>query len=178
MLDLAEQLAQRLELPLEQEAGVRGQELRDPDRGRVRAVRRAEGVVDEQVEVVGELPGELGIVLRLARVEARVLEDADPLVGQQLPQPLLDGLHRERGVLALGTAEVRADDDLRRVTFEQELERRQGRPDPRVVGHVPVLERHVQVRAHEHSLAGDVGVANGAGPPQSRRSITSTSRQL
>ena len=40
---------QRLELALHQEARVRGQELRDPDRRRMRPVRRAEGVVDVDV---------------------------------------------------------------------------------------------------------------------------------
>ena len=79
-LDLAEQPAEVLELGEQEQAGVGGQELRDADRRGVRAVRRAEGVVDEEVAALGELAGELGIVLRLAGMEARVLEHLDPLV--------------------------------------------------------------------------------------------------
>ncbi len=175
-LDLAEQLAELLELALEQQPRVGGEHLGHADRRRVRPVRRAERVVDEQVEVVGELPREPGVVRRLARVEACVLEHANPLVWQVLVQPSFHRLHRERGVLPLRPAEVRADDDLRGVAFEQEFERGQRGPDPRVVRHVAVLERDVQVRADEHPPAGDSGVSNGARAPQSRRSIRSTSR--
>ena len=125
-------------------------------------MRGAEGVVHVQVEAVGELARELRVVARLAGVEARVLEHPDPLVRQKLAQPGLDRLHRERGVFALRPAEVRADDDLGGAAFQQELERRQRGADPGVVGDLAVLERHVQVGAHEHALAGDVGVANGA----------------
>ena len=123
----------------------------------------AEGVVHVEVEAVGELAREARVVARLAGVEARVLEHADPLVRQKLAEPGLDGLHRERGVFALRPPEVRADDDLGGAALQQELERRQRGANPRVVGDLPVLERHVQVGAHEHALAGDVGVANRAG---------------
>ncbi len=75
-------------------------------------MRRAEGVVHVQVAVVGELAREALVVLRLARVEARVLEHAQPLVGQELAEPSFDGAHRVRGVLPLRPAQVRADDDL------------------------------------------------------------------
>jgi len=34
--------------------------------------------------------------------------------------------------------------------------------DPRVVGHLPVLERHVQIGAYEHALAADLGVPDRA----------------
>jgi hypothetical protein len=51
----------------------------------VRAVRGPERVEDEQVAPVGEPAGESGIVLRLARIEARVLEHLDALVGEELP---------------------------------------------------------------------------------------------
>jgi len=52
----------------------------------VGSVNRPERVLDEQVATVGELVCERRIVLRLAGVEARVLEDLDPLVGQELAQ--------------------------------------------------------------------------------------------
>ena len=81
-LDLSEQPAERLELALEQEAGVGGQEMRDALGRGVRTVRRAERVVDVEVAALGELAREALVVRRLARVEARVLEHVDALVGQ------------------------------------------------------------------------------------------------
>ena len=81
-------------------------------------------------------------------------------------------------VLALRPPEVRAEDELRRVALEQELERRQRRADPRVVGDAAVLERHVEVDADEDALARDVGVPNRARHDRttSRRCTRSTSR--
>ena len=72
---------------------------------------RAERVVDEEVAPLRELARELGVVLRLARVEARVLEHLDPLVRKERAQVLAHGLDPERGILALRPAEVRADAD-------------------------------------------------------------------
>ncbi len=54
-LDVAEQPAEVLELVLEQQAGVRGQDVRDALRGRVRAMRRAERVVHVEVHPLREL---------------------------------------------------------------------------------------------------------------------------
>ncbi len=58
-------------------------------------MRRAERVVDVEVAALGELAREAGVVLRLARVEARVLEHVDPVVRQQLVQPRRDRRDRE-----------------------------------------------------------------------------------
>ena len=80
MLHLAEQPPQLLQLALEQQAGVGGQDLRDADGGGMRAMCGAEGVVHVEIEAVRELAGEVRIVRLLAGVEARVLQDADPLV--------------------------------------------------------------------------------------------------
>jgi hypothetical protein len=52
----------------------------------VRAVSRTEGVVDIEVGQRGELLGELGGVLRLARIEAGVLEEHYPR-----PVPVVQG---------------------------------------------------------------------------------------
>ena len=79
----------------------------------------AEGVVDEEVAAVRELAGELGIVLRLAGMEAGVLEHLDPLVREERAQVLAHRLDPERGILALRPAEVRTDTDLGRATLEQ-----------------------------------------------------------
>jgi hypothetical protein len=70
-----------LELGEEQQAGVGGQHVRDCLRRGVRAVSRPERVVDVDVAAVGELARVLRVVLRLARVEACVLEYLDALVG-------------------------------------------------------------------------------------------------
>src|SRR4029450_2153081 len=100
---------------------------------------------------------------------------------------LLDRPHRERLIRPLRSAEMRADRDLLRPAPEQELERRQRRPDPRVVRHPPVLEWHVQIGTDEHALARDVRVANRPGSPHyaltgapteaATRSTRSASRQ-
>ena len=137
-------------------------------------MRRAEGVVHVQVAVVGELAREALVVLRLPRVEARVLEHAQALVGQELAQPRFDGAHRVRGVLPLRAAQVRADDDLCRVALEQQLKRRQRGADPRVVGDPPVLEGDVEVGAHEHALAGHVSGSDRAGAPHSAGAYAAT----
>ena len=112
----------------------------------MRAVHGAERVLDEQVAVVGELARELGIVFRLARVEAGVLEHAD--FGHARPKLLLDGLHRVRGIGPLRPAEMGADCHLGGFVLEQVLQRRERRADARVVRDASVLERHVQVGAH------------------------------
>ena len=177
-LDVAEEPAELLQLALEEQARVGGKQLGDADGGRMRPVRGAERVVDEEVEVVRELACELWVVRRLAGVEAGVLQDADPLVGQELPKSCLHRLHRESRVLAFGPPQVRADNDLGGIPLEKQLERRLRGANARVVRDLPILEGHVQVRAHEHSFAADVGVANRARMPQSSRSMRSTRRQL
>jgi hypothetical protein len=141
---------------------------------------RPERVVHEQVGSVGELVGEARVVLRLTRMKAGVLEDGDPRIVQECAQMLLDGPQREGRILPLRPAEMRAEPDFLRAAVEQEPDRRQRRADARVVRHSPVLQRHVEVDAREHALAGDVGVPDGPRPVhgQSRRCDRSTSRQL
>ena len=130
-----------LELVEQQQPGVGGQEVGDGLRRGVRAMRRAERVVDVEVAAVGELAREALVVGRLARVEARVLEHVDALVGQELAQPRRDRRHRVLRAVLLGLrpAEVRADAHLGRAVLEQELaasaarrgcacRRRRGRP--------------------------------------------------
>jgi hypothetical protein len=116
-------------LLLEQQPRGGGEPLGDPDGGGVRAVGGAEGVVDVEVGQRGELLGELGIVLRLARIEAAVFQEHDappvPIIqgllhlrsdggveledglAEQLFEAHRDGVHRVLFVrLALGPAEV------------------------------------------------------------------------
>jgi hypothetical protein len=87
-------------------------------------VRGAERVVHVQITAVGELAGELRVVLRLARIKARVLEHVDPLVREQLTETRLHRCHRELRIGPPGPAEVRADGDLGRAALQQQLEGR------------------------------------------------------
>ncbi len=120
-LDVAEQLAEMLELREQQQAGVRGQQVRDSLGRRVRAMRRAERVVHVEIAAVGELLRERRVVLRLAGVEARVLEHTQPLVREQLAQRGLDGRHRvlRAILLRLRPTEVRAHAHLGGLAVEQ-----------------------------------------------------------
>ena len=68
-------------LALQEQARGARQQVRDALGRGVRAVRRAEGVVDVDVGERGQARGELGIVLRLPRLEADVLEHDDVAVG-------------------------------------------------------------------------------------------------
>src|SRR5207248_803844 len=99
----------------------------------------------EEVVRVGELAREPGIVLRLARVEAGVLEDGQPVVGDRRTERLTHGLDREGWIRALRPAEMRADGDGVGIAVEQPPQRRQRGTDARVVGDAPVLEWHVEV---------------------------------
>ena len=127
-------------------------------------MRRAERVVDVEVAAVGELAGEALVVLRLARVEARVLEHRHAVVAEELGDALAHRRHRVLGAVLLGLrpAEVRADAHLARAAVEQQPQRRQRGLDAGVVGDAAVLERDVQVGPDEDDLPVDVGVANRA----------------
>ena len=170
-IDRAEQLAELLQLALEQQPGIGGEKLRDGHRRGVRTVHGAECVLDEQVVAGGELARKALVVLRLPRMEARVLEqvhararllEAD-VVAERVGQPLGDRTQRQLRVgPLLRAAEVGADVDPRGVALEQQLDRRQRGPDPRLVGNHAVLERHVQVGAEQDTLPANVGVADGA----------------
>ena len=152
-------LPSSVELAFEQEAGVGGQQLRNADRGGVRPVHRPERVLDEDVVAVGELLREPRVVLRLARVEARVLEHVKTLVGQELLQAFCNGAQRECGVVSLGPSEMRANRHLPGIPLEEQLQRRQRCQDSRFIRNAPVVERDVEVGADEHSLAAHVGIA-------------------
>ena len=169
---------QVVELLLQQEAGHGGrQEGGDASGGPVRAVRRAEGVVDKEVGVHGELLGELLVVGLLLRVEAGVLQQHHVAVlhlsnglahghadavgnqrhghAQELREAGGDGGQGELGlVAALGATQVGGQQHLGALAH-QVLDGRHGSADARVVRD-PVgalFDRHVQVHADEHTLA-------------------------
>ena len=153
-------------------------------------MRGGEGIVDEDVAELGQRLGEVRIVLLLALVEAQVLQHGD-LAGLQRGTRILGGLAdavgderapacraarpacrppgfrlNSRIGRALGPAEMRDDDDPRAALGEI-LEARHDALQPRRVGHLAVLDRHVEIGAHEHALALDV---------ERRRSVLSLSR--
>ena len=94
-----------------------------------------------------------GSFVRLARVEARVLEHVDPVVGEQLAQPLAHRRPSRRPgrppSAGRGASRPRPPS---RSCSSRYCKRRQRGADARVVGDAAVLERHVQVAAHEHAL--------------------------
>ena len=116
---VVQRLAEVGDLGGHQQAGRGHRHVRDDALGRgVGAVRRAERVVDVDVDALGELLGEAGVVLLLFRVEAQVLEQhdagragggdcrADAVVGegdgraQELGQPRRDRPQAQLGVRA------------------------------------------------------------------------------
>ena len=129
---------QRLDLALQQAARRRALDvLDDADRRGVRAVRGAERVVDVEVGERAEALGELGVVLRLARLVADVLEHHDVAVGhavevrreldvgaEQARQVLGDRPQRELRLAVLRPPEVRDEQQLR-APLAQLLDRRQ-----------------------------------------------------
>ena len=167
MLDLAEQPAEVVELREEQQPCVGRQEVRDGLGRAVGAVRRPERVVDVEVVAVRELACIPLVVLRLARIEAGVLEHAHPVVRDELAQPLLDRCDRELVPVLVRprTPQVRAHRDGCRAAVEQQLEGRGRGSDPRVVGDRAAVERDVEVGADENALSLHLGRLDGARRP-------------
>jgi hypothetical protein len=177
---ILEDAGQRLDLALQQQPGrallhVVGDALRR----RVRPVRRPEGVVDVDVAEPRVRARELGVVARLARLVADVLEHEHvarcEVLGEgldlrphdrrrqrhvrpgQLGQAVGRGSQGQLGLAGLRPAEVRRQDDAGAAPA-QRLDRRQRRADARVVGDRAVLQRYVEVHAHEHAPSLDLDV--------------------
>jgi hypothetical protein len=169
--------------------------VRDAFGGGVGAVGAAEGVVDVDVAEGCELAGELGVVLFFLFVEAKIFEQeglarlqvADHLGGdvadtvggegyvfvvaddvvEELAEAIDDGAKAHGGDdLALGTSEVRAEDDSG-LAAEGVLDGGDGLANARVVGDARVAavavgcERHVEVDTDEDALVGEVKIADG-----------------
>ncbi len=136
-------------------------------------MRGTERVIYVNIGQTRERSGEIRVVLRLARLEADVLEQQhvsrgqcvgerlhllpDPRRGElhlgaeQLRQPSSDRLKRQAGIWAFRPAEV-GYEDQRRAALAERPNRRQRGPDPGVVGDPPLLEWNVEVDPHEDSL--------------------------
>ena len=148
-------------------------------------MRGRERIVDIEVAESGKLIAERRIVLFLPGVEAQVLEQqdltgpqrlhgplrrlADAVLGeshrgaaQRLPERLRQRSKRHRGLaLALGTAEVGQDHDLRTLV-QKLLHGWHGALDARRVGDLTVFHRHVQVEPDQDRAPGDLQILEGA----------------
>ncbi len=76
-LGIAERGVERVQLTLHRQAGIGRQQVRQAFGRGVSAVRRRKGVVDVEVAIGRQLPGEVGIVLFLTGVEADVFQQGD-----------------------------------------------------------------------------------------------------
>ena len=148
----------------------------------------AEGVVYVEVAERGELGGELGIIGLLLGMEAQVLQQqglAGLELARHLQRDVADAVRRKCDVLreiedlfeqqaqtrhqwaqthrlhwlALGPAEVRAQDDLGLVA-KSVLQGGKGLADAGVIGDEAVLQGDVEVDADEHALVGQIQVTN------------------
>ena len=175
-LRLLDDRPQGRDLALEEASGHRrAHQLGHPRRGGVRTMRGAEGVV--HVRRPPARPGSRassGSFFVLPGLPARVLEHEHLARAQgvghllaprahdlgrlpdrhvdQLRQPLPHRAQRGLGLAVLRAAQVRAEHQPG-AAIQQQLDRRQRRPDPGVVGHAAALERDVEVHPHEHARA-------------------------
>ncbi|MNS97372.1 hypothetical protein D3C72_1316990 [compost metagenome] len=145
--------------------------------GRLRTVRGTERIHHEHIAEGGVLLRQGFIVLALADVHAAVFQQhqlarlhvdaVDPVThqrhfaAQQHRQAL--GHRRQRIGFAphafLRAAQVRGDHH-RRALLQRALERRQGSGDALFGGDAAILDRHVQILADQHALAGEVEVGH------------------
>ena len=169
---------ERLQFGFHRAARIGREVMRQALGGRMRAVRRAERIVDVEVAMRGHAPREFGIVGFLARPEADIVEQADIAIAEDadrlfddgphhlgdehdlLVQHLLDiALHEAgahgREALALGTPVMREQQDLGTLFGEFE-DGRLDRLDARNVGGRTILHRQVEIDAYQRDLAGDV----------------------
>jgi hypothetical protein len=174
-LGVSEQPAERLDLGRQEPAGRGGHDARWPHDRRVRAVRRAERIVDVHVAELAQVRGEAGLVGLLTGIEPQVLDHHD-VAGtealcaadrteprdlgrqldfgvEQLAQPPRDGRERVSRInLALGASEMRAQHD-RRAALAQPQERRKRRGDAQVIVDLAVAQRDVEIGAHQDTRA-------------------------
>ena len=147
-------------------------------------MRGAESVVDINVRQRRQRLGEFGIVLGFFLVEADVFDNHDlarlesrrhgvglfpddvggelDLAVHQLGQAFG---HRGQGAFFLGFLILRTaqmgTEDHRRAVIHQILDGGNGFPNALIVRNDTVVERHVEVAAHQHLFSLDVDVFNG-----------------
>ena len=181
LLRMRQRLAQIFQFLLHQQAGrALLHKMRDALGRGVGAMRRAESIVHVVVAELGKLPGEIRIVGFLLGMEAEVLQQqrlptlqlvghllrlhanavgrkshvlaAPQNVVEQNAQPLGHRLHAHLGIgLALGTSQVRRQNEPRAMA-QRVLNAGQRLADAGVIHHAAVVERDVEIHAHEDAL--------------------------
>ena len=176
-------VCERFELMLHAAAGIARQSAGDALDRRMSAVRRGKGVVDEEVAELRQLRDKNRIVALLAGMEAGVFQAQDVA--------RFHGVDRRRGAFAdailherhraLENVGERRHDELERLgrigplrtpemgeqdhlaALVRDLpDGRSDALDASRVGDLAVLGRHVEIDAHEHALAPDVGLIERA----------------
>jgi hypothetical protein len=173
-----QRLAERLQLAREQRAGAGDRRiLGHAVGGRLRAMRGGEGVVHVDVAQRRDPSRQRIVVLLLALVEAAVLQqrgaaggDVDPIqpaahqrnvLTEQLGQaPRHRGQRFLLVELALGRTPEMRHQHQPCIPGQRVLDAGQGGADARVVADDPVFERHVEILAHQHPLAGEIEVGH------------------
>ena len=174
--------AQCSDLFQHQRAGVGRQHARQALGRGVRAMRGGEGVVDEHIARARQGGDELLIVLFFALVKAQVLEHGDSAGGEardgvlrRIADARIDELHwlaqqvrqlggdRRQAHRRIGgtfrSSEVRNDDDAG-VARAQVLETGENAFEARCVRHFAIGHRHVEIGAHQNTLARHVRGGN------------------
>lgn len=179
-MGVGQRAAHQLKLFFDQKTAHRGQVIRDSGGGSVRPVRGAEGVVDVKLGQIGQLAGKRGIVFCLFRVEAHVFQKRDLAVlqrgghsfgvlahnvGAQADRPAhklrkTPGNRRHRILrfkTALGPPQMGAQNHAGPAA-DQIADRGQALGDTPVVLYNPILDRHIEITADQHPLAGNLHI--------------------
>ena len=172
------QATQYLDLALQQATGGRRQRARRADHRGMRAVRRAERIVDVGVEALHQLGHEVVTVGLFARIEPEVLEQLH--AGGELRQT---GPHRGHRILRIRLS-LRATEMTGAhhggTARREPLDGGQRRLDAEIVGDgagvVRPLHRHVEIGANQDALSRHIAevfqhrkLCHGLSPSVSRR---------
>ncbi len=143
---------------------------------------RAKSIVDVYVAQPGQAFGQRWVVLRFARLKAGVLQQdhvtrfhrldgafnlgTDAIIqlgdgfAEQLTQPVSYRVHTKLWLgLAFGPAQV-THQHHGPALIDQVLNGRQCGTDASIIGHDAILEGHVEIDTHQHTLALHIYVAN------------------
>ena len=195
---VVKQLAQGSQLAGQQRPGHRLHPGRHPRRRGVGAVDRPEGVLAEQIgrlrqsgpqcRVIGDLPGMEAGVLQKDHVSGRRpfgrFCHLWPYHGRHMMNPKASQLlhatgHRRQAEVRIGSvgaAQVAAHQHRRAPRPEFFYSPRRG-ANPKVVGHLPAVQRHVQVGAQQYPSPLDLDIIEGqkGGHPSAHSHTTSFS---
>ena len=140
------------------------------------AMGRPKSVQYKHICESGQCVCQFGIVLLLARLEPGVLEQGDsPGIGcrdrglsslarydidlvhresSEFGESVGDRVHAKRFIDTLGASEMAANDNLGS-SSEKSLDGGEAGSDPKIVSHLPIVQRYVQVRTYENRFPFD-----------------------